>query len=453
MPEANNTIEAAKYAMSFFVIFIAVLLVFACGNGEKTAGNTTTTTNGISARVFHEGQPVADASVRVRAADYSAIHSGELLELQSGADGAFLMEFPETMDSFTIEIFSADSSLGFWSGDAATLCSQNLDDGNICVLDSLALNQTLPASGKIQVQNDLALSDLKVGLAGSDFVARVDSTGNYTFTKLPPGEYELQIWKSTVADSADYELLGEVSVDVDVASGGNMETQLVLDDELLSIPVPDSLVAWWPLEDTVGGVLLDWSGRDNNGGIWREPEIVKGVLGNALFTTSASDFLNLSNSNRTDFHFGPSQDFTIAMFFKTSATDADTMTLINKEGAGLSRIQLQILPNGHLEFLAREFNQVDFGDVMEVDVRDGQWHHVAFGRSGSDLFLYYDAIEQFSNYVSYVKNLNLVDGDLRAGANRSTDQRFVGAMDEIMVFRKALGGVELNKMYNGFVMD
>jgi len=442
----------AKSGSLLSLAFFA-LLVFACGNGEKTAGNTTTTTNGISARVFNEGVPVADAQIRVRSTDHSAILEGEVYQLQSDDEGSFLLEFPESLDSFSIEIFSGDSSLGFWAGDADELCQNKLNNANLCVLDSIELVNTLAVSGVIQVADTVALQNLQVGLAGSDFIADVDSAGNYSFDNLPPGDYQLQVWEKSESQMETADLLGEVVVEVEADNDGNLGIQRIQQEGILALPIPANLVGWWALEDTAGGILSDWSGRNNDGGIWREPEIVEGVMGNALYTTSASNFLNLSNDNRTDFHFGPAQDFTIALFFKTSVADADTMTLINKEGAGLSRIQLQILPNGHLEFLAREFNQVDFGDVMEVDVRDDEWHHVAFGRSDSELFLYFDAIEQFSNYVYYVEAFNLVDGALRAGANRTTDQRFVGAMDEIMVFRKALGAVELNKMYNAFLVD
>jgi hypothetical protein len=443
--------------MNFHSILYSILAIVLvqCGNDTGTAGNTTTTTTGISATLLYEAKPIQGAQVIVRPIDYNPLN-GNTKEWQivSQENGAFTLAFTDTNTNYSLQILTKDSTLGYWEGNLATACQFDENHpSNPCELGTIELQSTITTHGVVQMNADTNSTSpkdsslqIQIGLQGTNYLTHVDSFGNYSFAHLPPGDYQLQIWNSYASHEHSASLLSQDSIAI-APDSKNIGVKIVGPSDRKIIQI-DSLIGWWALEDTVNGILADWSGNNNYGDFWREPHIIQGMQGNALYTTEGSDFLNLATASNPNFHFRAAQDFTICMFIKSDAA-LDTMTILNKEAAGLTRIQLQLLPTGHLEFFARQYINIDYGGISESTIEPNVWYHIAFGRQQEELFLYINGVEQmrFDNGI-YVENMNLIDGDLRIGTNRVNEQRFVGGVDEIMIFRKALSATEIQWLQN-----
>lgn len=144
----------------------------------------------------------------------------------------------------------------------------------------------------------------------------------------------------------------------------------------------------------------------------------------------------------TPFYAMPAE-FTIEAWIKTSQTSTGTLVTWNKQGghAFLFRLYNKKLQVG-------EWNS-GWLDVKSVsDVNNNTWRHVAVTRSGTSVRLYVDGVleassDNFVNTSTYlVDRLNL--GALPSNSSES----FVGSMDEVRIWNRALTANEI--FSNGF---
>ena len=270
-----------------------------------------------------------------------------------------------------------------------------------------------------------------------------DSLGNYSFNNLSPVTYKVPEvqqsgWTSTTPVSQTVTLGSGQTLTV---SFGNQQT---------CIPPPDSMVAWWPLDETSGTTAVDIAGVPNNGTHFGGPVPVSGKVAGALSFDSVDDYVEVANQSELNFGTG---DFSIDAWVLTNdsvavATIADKRSGTNANPLGYSlylwngQLGLQLADNSGFN----NYNSSAF-------VADGQWHHIAVTVDRNDtsgLRFYVDGnLVDTSDPTPY--NGSLTNTGVFRIASHSYDQdtnfMFEGVVDELELFNRALTAGEVNSIW------
>ena len=136
--------------------------------------------------------------------------------------------------------------------------------------------------------------------------------------------------------------------------------------------------------------------------------------------------LTISQSSDVDFGTG---DFTIEFWIKTSLSNNDSQSrrVISFGDNNATRIQIFLSSDG-IDFYDTSSVKVD-GDI---DVADGNWHHVAFTRSGTSLKGFVDGVQSGSTATNSTDYDNAAA--LTIGAYASTGLgRVVGYLEDLRI--------------------
>ena len=149
--------------------------------------------------------------------------------------------------------------------------------------------------------------------------------------------------------------------------------------------------------------------------------------GSSLYLNGDSG-TKLTISQSSDFDFGTG-DFTIEFWIKTSLSNNDTQSrrVISFGDNNTNRIQIFLSSEG-IDFYNISSVKVD-GDI---DVADGNWHHVAFTRSGTSLKGFVDGAQSGSTATNSTDFSNAAA--LTIGAYASTGLgRVVGYLEDLRI--------------------
>ncbi len=209
-----------------------------------------------------------------------------------------------------------------------------------------------------------------------------------------------------------------------------------------TLTVPSDYAGCWKLDETNGTVAADSSGNGNNG-------TVNGATWNPLGKVNGCLSFNGVN-NYVQVNPDVSNDFSVAFWVQTTAIG----------GTGTWR-QGEGLVNGSVGAGANDFgtalvgNQLAFGVgnpdttlVSSTPINDGQWHHCVATRAQSSgaLQLYVDGGLQASG--TGTTNPLTAPAYLRFGAMQSGGGFFNGNLDEIKIYNRALGNLEIAALYD-----
>ena len=149
--------------------------------------------------------------------------------------------------------------------------------------------------------------------------------------------------------------------------------------------------------------------------------------GSSLYLNGDSG-TKLTISQSSDFDFGTG-DFTIEFWIKTSLSNNDSQSrrVISFGNNNATRIQIFLSSDG-----------IDFYDISsvkvdgDIDVADGNWHHVAFTRSGTSLKGFVDGVQSGSTATNSTDYDNAAA--LTIGAYASTGLgRVVGYLEDLRI--------------------
>ena len=149
--------------------------------------------------------------------------------------------------------------------------------------------------------------------------------------------------------------------------------------------------------------------------------------GSSLYLNGDSG-TKLTISQSSDFDFGTG-DFTIEFWIKTSLSNSDSQSrrVISFGDNNTNRIQIFLSSDG-IDFYNISSVKVD-GDI---DVADGNWHHVAFTRSGTSLKGFVDGAQSGSTATNSTDYDNAAA--LTIGAYASTGLgRVVGYLEDLRI--------------------
>ena len=215
----------------------------------------------------------------------------------------------------------------------------------------------------------------------------------------------------------------------------------------------DTPGAWWPLSETTGSTVYDYSGAGNNGTINGSPTM--GVAGprppaQLGFDSGALAYQFDGVSSYIDCGTGPSlagaTDFSVEAWVNTTNSAAGTVVQQRSTGSGYNgEYQLQVNANGTLYFLVYGGGyQFSFNSpVSGKYVNDGNWHHIAATRAGAVGTLYIDGAAAAAATNATVAPLNATINTFIGADYRNGNNYFSGQIADVAVYSHALSAATI----------
>jgi hypothetical protein len=139
--------------------------------------------------------------------------------------------------------------------------------------------------------------------------------------------------------------------------------------------------------------------------------------------------------------------FTVAAYIKTNQTNAvtDYRRVVYKEGAGGGQNYSLSVHNGRAEIQFNNSTTV----FSSIDVTDNLWHYIVGTYDGVTLKIYVDGTLSGALATTNIPSTS-VSNDLFIGQNGAGGEQFIGKLDEISIWDRALTATEIstNTGYN-----
>jgi hypothetical protein len=208
-----------------------------------------------------------------------------------------------------------------------------------------------------------------------------------------------------------------------------------------TLTVPSDYVGYWNLDETHGTVAADSSGNANNGTINGATWNLSGKVNGCLNFNGVNNYVQVARD--------VTNDFSLAFWVQTTATG----------GAGTWR-QGNGLVDGSVGVGTSDFGtalvgtKLAFGTgnpdttlVSSTPINDGQWHYCVATRihSSGSMQLYVDGVQQAT--ATGTTSPLTAPASLRFGAIQSGGGFFKGNLDEIKIYNRALGSLEIAALY------
>lgn len=215
---------------------------------------------------------------------------------------------------------------------------------------------------------------------------------------------------------------------------------------LATFPEEGGLVAYWSFDEGKGDTAFDYSGNGNDAQI-KNGKWVEGIAGNGVYL-DGKGFIECGGGLQLAFVF--SGDYSIEAWVKHQSKNPQ-IYIAKWTGSGSQ--------SGW--WLGYYEGVVQFGDYYEgghtrikgPDIADGKWHYVVGVREGTKLVLCVDG-----NKVAEGKSSGKVAGDNPApvliggfGNGRYAGWAFIGTIDEVRVYSRALSEEEIRQRYETIV--
>ncbi|MBN2377569.1 MAG: LamG domain-containing protein [Sedimentisphaerales bacterium] len=221
---------------------------------------------------------------------------------------------------------------------------------------------------------------------------------------------------------SDSELVGEDTVEVTLAPEG-MEL---------------GLLGYWKFEESgdigdPGTKAIDSTFYGNDGIIHGDPNWVEGVFGDALAFDGDGDYVEIPNES----HFDVTTDMTVMCWVKVTAFDIGWQTIMSKNNEpGWRLVRYGTGNNLH-------FGWNGWGSTIgEVNVNDGEWHHVAVTVCATGTSQYIDGL--LDDFAAGAGSGALSNTPITIGTNGQFPELYWhGLIDEVKIYDRALSDIEI----------
>src|SRR6185369_6506616 len=200
---------------------------------------------------------------------------------------------------------------------------------------------------------------------------------------------------------------------------------------------PSGLVGWWKGD----GGTTDAVGS-NNGALVGNASFAAGVAGQAFSFDGDNDSVMIGNPATLQL-----QNFSIEAWVKranTSKASLDVVTVGHIFGYGYGGYVFALLDDGRLTL-----SQVGISGVTStMSIRDTNWHHVAVSKASGTVAFYIDGVReaapQYNPSFYFISSVQI--GASQWDGTRPTGS-FLGLIDEVSVYNRALAGAEVQSIY------
>ena len=214
--------------------------------------------------------------------------------------------------------------------------------------------------------------------------------------------------------------------------------------------VDPSLVGWWKLEDEDPASAVDYSGCDNYGTLAGGPQWVEGYFGHALSFDGVDDGVDCGD----DASLTSVDSVSVMGWIKRGALGGDRKIASDQDNS-TGGYKLGVFTNDMVEFEIRNAaNQAVLnrnatgGTVLDA----GVWYHVAgVYNQGQFIQTYVNGILDRELVTS--EAVGMSTGPLRLGRESwSASHWWLGLMDDVRVYNRALTGEEIQEAMRGDLM-
>lgn len=225
-------------------------------------------------------------------------------------------------------------------------------------------------------------------------------------------------------------------------SAGSNHASITLSSVVVTLP--QDVSAWWTFDKDFSEYISKDAGTGGEGVSIESDDAVQG-LGAALFE-GEDTFINSAIYSNTDVKMGPNDDFTIAVWIKT--TDENDGWLFGKTvdkyytdgGKGL-----------YIDYGSVVFDCYGIDEAYdETEINDGLWHHIAAVKTGTTVTIYVDGNEDFSHdFGDWTDDAGVVTiGSAWEEDNGDWPGTYQGLMDDLRFYQKALTADEIAAIAN-----
>jgi hypothetical protein len=212
-----------------------------------------------------------------------------------------------------------------------------------------------------------------------------------------------------------------------------------------------NLVSEWKLD---GNANDSWSGGNN--GTWygagggtntsaNYRPSSECVSGQCLNLDGTDDYVNCGNG--ANLSFGTSTDFTIASWFKTTATYGYVGYVLSKGGQGGNNRYALLINNGKLEaYIQGTGNTVSLDSAVSVNNNVFNYGVATFSRSGNLTLYLNGTISGTPTSIASVGNIDSANS-FSIGARGATDTFLNGSIDDVRVFNAAIPVSQIKEQY------
>lgn len=208
-----------------------------------------------------------------------------------------------------------------------------------------------------------------------------------------------------------------------------------------------SLCGWWPLNDGSGTVAVDASGKAVNGTLFGDPVWSRdGKNGGCLTFDGVNDYVFIDGKFALP-------NYTIAVWFRDDSPGQRDIVSCYATGVRHG-ILLEVGSDNRLRFLHRfPLGTGGGNNIYTPFTPNGTWHHVAATKSPTDIALYIDGKEVgrlpdasvFGAADAFGIALGCLDNE------RGNARMFLGAMDDLQIYYRALSAAEIPGTMVGLV--
>ena len=211
------------------------------------------------------------------------------------------------------------------------------------------------------------------------------------------------------------------------------------------LPPDPELVAHWTFEAAEDGSMPDATGNGHSGAISGQPEIVSGLIGNAIRFNGGDQVITVPDAD--DLDFTATESFTLSTWVNVADYGNDWVTILRKgkdAGTGWYCLGLTSPQGGSaFNFGAHGNNNISNGVKAPLN----QWvlmTAVQDGASGSRT-LYLNGQAVANGVASGMEN----DSPLTLGASWNPERRenFTGLLDDVRIYNYALSAEEVAGLY------
>lgn len=281
-----------------------------------------------------------------------------------------------------------------------------------------------------------------------------DDDGNYWVMDLAPGSYTVYEqydpnWIQTAPLSGSY----QIELDEGESSEGNDFGNRRDCDNGPQIPwanPPLGLVSWWPLDEWIGGISHDIAGYHDGAWIGGPQPISAGKVKGAMqFWTSST----VTVPHHADYNFG-AKSFSIDAWIRVTLEEPLNMYIVDKRNTTpYSGFSLYLNTVGQLTLEVSDVLGNTQTHSAGPNLMDGQWHCVAavcqrlVGGQPNELALYIDGQWLPGYTVSCtVPGSVSTNVSLQIGAPSFGGHNFLGDIDELEIFNRAITGMEVQEI-------
>ena len=202
---------------------------------------------------------------------------------------------------------------------------------------------------------------------------------------------------------------------------------------LNAVDVDAGLQGYWGFEEQSGAASVDDSAFNQQANLVNAPMWTTGKVGSALYFNGESSYVSVGAHER----FAITGQLTIAAWVKLNNPSYNAYTrIVSKKYNWSDAAGYELEYNAATNRLAIIAGGSDIAYALNVDL-DTQWHHVAAVVNGNSAQLYLDG-QALAMTDATLGALAAGDAPLHIGRNSSAAAPFIGCIDEVRIYNKAL---------------